>query len=160
MLVCKKCGLELLDDEQVCPNCGTPVGQGAENSAQPEQPQYPQMKDPRSEYTAGGKDWTAEFSPDDIAQNQALAIIGYIIPLVSIIAGLAGTSKFLKFHANQALMLILAGILLSFIILIPVLGIMLSIVGIVIQIMGLVFACQGKAKQLPLIGGITIIKWY
>lgn len=160
MLVCKKCGLELLDDEQFCPNCGTPVGQGTENSAQPEQLQYPRMKDPRSEYTAGGKDWTAEFSPDDISQNQALVIIGYLMPLVLIIAGLAGRSKFLKFHANQALMLVLAGILTSLTYVMPALGVMLSIVDIAIQIMALVFACQGKAKQLPLIGGITIIKWY
>ena len=136
-------------------------------------------KDPIYGYPIKGLDRTAEFSPDDISKNKAIAIIGYIISPLLIIAGLAGRSKFLKFHANQVLVCIVSIIVLAILLIgsftsfalftllyIPNLVVAIPLIGIcvlsviVFRIMGFIFACQGKAKQLPLIGDITIIKWY
>lgn len=164
MLICKKCGLELLDDEAFCPNCGTPAAYSRSEYAPTGQAAASQYKDPRSEYTVKGRDYTAEFQPEDIAENKTLAVIGYAFPIVTIIASLDSSSKYLKFHGNQALLIALAVTLLALLSLIPIVGIIIAFICInavfVLQFVGLIFTCQGQSKQLPLIGGITLIKWY
>ena len=92
-----------------------------------------------------------------------LAYIGilFLIPLLA-----AKDSKFARFHANQGLILFLAGIVASIasgiLVWIPVIGwlisILLSIALLVFMILGIVNAAQGKAKELPLIGGIKILQ--
>ena len=114
-------------------------------------------------------DTTGEYDPADIEQNKVFAILAQlgILVLVPILG--AKESKFARFHANQGLVLVIAAIAIGIVIgilqFIPVLGIIFSIVGwiinialLVLCIIGIVNACNGKAKELPLIGSIKILK--
>lgn len=100
----------------------------------------------------------------------ALAYLGFLffVPLVA-----APGSRYARFHANQGLVLFifLAAYSIVFSILsfifgfIPVVGwvvrIILSLLYLVfvaLMVLGIVNAATGKAKQLPVIGGITILK--
>lgn len=87
-----------------------------------------------------------------------LAYLLFFLPLIA-----CPESRYAKFHANQALLLLITGIVGNVILgIIPVIGWMLMpIFGIgvlILGIMGLVNGFGGKAKQLPLIGKFTIIK--
>lgn len=88
-------------------------------------------------------------------------IVAYITWIGWIVAFCAGTKQESKFHLNQALVIWLINIILAILANIPVVNIVagiLSIVMFVFWIIGLVGACQGKEKELPLIGGIKILK--
>lgn len=102
----------------------------------------------------------------DAEKNKAMAIIGYILPILFFIPLVtdAKNSAFAKFHANQQLNLLLAAIAVNIVgTIIPILGWFIilplgSIALIVIAIMGIINAAQGQMKPLPLIGGFTLIK--
>jgi len=105
-------------------------------------------------------------SPSDAEKNKALAIVGYIIPILFFIPLVtdAKNSPFAKFHANQQLnfllflvigyiasgilMLVLIGFLLYFLVLIG---------NVVFLIMGIINAAKGEMKELPLIGGFKLL---
>ena len=93
--------------------------------------------------------------------KKVTGIVAYITIIGWIIAFLAGDKEGAKFHLNQALVLVLAGLILNVLSRIPFLGIVFGLVSIVVfvfQIMGLVYAIQGKDKEVPLLGGIKILK--
>lgn len=93
--------------------------------------------------------------------KKVTGIVAYITIIGWIIAFLAGDKEGAKFHLNQALVLVLAGLVLSVLSRIPFLGIIFSLVSIVVfvfQIMGLIYAIQGQDKEVPLLGGIKILK--
>lgn len=102
----------------------------------------------------------------DVEANKAMAIIGYIIPILFFVPLLsdAKNSPFAKFHANQQLNLLLAAIAVNIVgSIIPVLGWFIilplgSIALIVIAILGIINAVKGEMKALPLIGGFSLIK--
>ena len=88
-----------------------------------------------------------------------LAYLGFLflIPLLA-----APNSRFARYHANQGLVLFILEAITSAISFIPFVGWIpggiLGIFGLVLTIIGIVNAANGQAKQLPLIGGITILK--
>lgn len=103
----------------------------------------------------------------DVEKNKAMAIIGYIIPILFFIPLLSEESKkspYAKLHANQQLNLLISWIVVNFVGgFIPVLGWFLilpigSIILIVLMIMGIINAAKGEMKKLPIIGGFEIIK--
>lgn len=102
----------------------------------------------------------------DAEKNKAMAIIGYIIPVLFFIPLVtdAKNSVFAKFHANQQLIILLAAIAVNIVgTIIPFIGWFIilpigSIALIVLAIMGIVNAAKGEMKKLPLIGGYQIIK--
>ena len=102
----------------------------------------------------------------DAEKNKALAIVGYIIPVLFFIPLItdAKNSPFAKFHANQQLILLLAAIAVNVVGgIIPFLGWFIilpfgSIALIVLAIMGIINAAKGEMKKLPVVGGIEIIK--
>lgn len=101
------------------------------------------------------------FDPQDIEKNKTMAGLSYIIFFLPLLV--CPESKFGKFHANQALILLLVGIVGNIILgFIPIIGwllLPLFVVAVLIfGIMGLVNGLGGKAKQLPIIGKYTIIK--
>ena len=98
-----------------------------------------------------------------------MGILSYLSWLVLIPLIAAPKSPFARFHANQGLILaiieIAFGIVLGALSLIPVIGIVfniiLSLLGLVFllfSILGIVNAANGKAKELPVIGKIRLIK--
>jgi uncharacterized membrane protein len=101
----------------------------------------------------------------DVEKNKAMAIVGYIIPILFFIPLVtdAKNSPFAKFHANQQLNLLLAAVVVNIVGgIIPFLGwfILLplgTIFLIVVAIMGIINAAKGEMKELPLIGGFKLI---
>lgn len=101
------------------------------------------------------------FDPADIEKNKTIAGLAYLLFFLPLIS--CPDSRYGKFHANQGLLLLIFGIGGGFILgLIPIIGTILAIfypiVVMVFGIIGLVNGFQGKAKRLPLIGKINIIK--
>jgi len=86
--------------------------------------------------------------------KKVTGIVGYIGWIGWIIAYLAGDKEGAKFHLNQALVLNIASLLSV----IPLLGWVVSILVLVFWIMGIVAAIKEEEKELPLIGGIKILK--
>lgn len=116
---------------------------------------------------ANKKEWSGNtqqeeiFDPADIEKNKTMAGLAYLIFFLPLLA--CPESRYGKFHANQALLLLIVGIAGDIILgLIPIIGwilipIFLIVIG-VFGIMGLINGFGGKAKRLPLFGKFTIIK--
>ena len=103
----------------------------------------------------------------DAEKNKVMAIIGYILPILFFIPLLSDESKhspFVKFHANQQLVLLIFAIVVNIVgSIIPLIGWFLilplgCIFLFVLAITGIIRAVKGEMKKLPLIGGIEIIK--
>src|SRR4030042_4481420 len=101
----------------------------------------------------------------DAEKNKAMAIIGYIIPILFFIPLVtdAKNSPFAKFHANQQLNLLLAAVIVNVVGgIIPFIGWFIilplgTIFLIVVAIMGIISASKGEMKPLPLLGGLHMI---
>ncbi len=156
MAFCTKCGATIDNNAAVCPNCGAPQ-QAAQNNNTNVNPAPVSLE---------GGDYTATMDPNDIAQNKVMGVLAYIglLFLVPLLA--APNSPFARFHANQGLILFIAdiviGVVAGVLAIIPIAGLILSgILGLGITVMiilGIVNAATGKAKELPLIGKIRILK--
>ena len=96
-------------------------------------------------------------------------IVAYLTPLGFILAFLVGTKAESRFHLNQALVLILAEVLVEIVdailahipLINVVASILLAIVAIglvVLWIMGLVSAIKGEEKPVPVLGEIQLLK--
>ena len=107
-------------------------------------------------------DHTDEFSPEDINKNKAVAIVAcfwilFFVPLVA-----AKDSGFATCYANQGRILFITGIILSvaggILSHVPFVGFILQLlVGLVslgMFVFLLVNAANGKAKELPIVGGV------
>ena len=114
-------------------------------------------------------DYTASFDQNDIQQNRVMGVLSYLGILVLIPLFAARESPFARFHCNQGIVLALAEVILSFAVRIfgrlLLVGWIIRLVGglgglalFVFAIMGIVNAINGKAKELPLVGGFQILK--
>lgn len=100
--------------------------------------------------------------PKDVEDNKVMALLSYIGVLVLVPLLAKKDSKYAQFHAKQGLVLFLAEIANGILYLIPgvnfvwfFVGWIVSIFFIVLSIMGIMNAYQGKAKELPVIGGLA-----
>ena len=101
------------------------------------------------------------YMQEDIENNKVMAGFSYFLFFLPLIV--CPESGYAKFHANQSLLLLIAGVVGNVILgIIPVLGWMLMpVFGIgilILGIIGLINGFGGKAKPLPLIGRFSIIK--
>lgn len=120
------------------------------NSQQASQQSY------NSQYTTGNT-----FDNNDIEKNKTIAGLAYFLFFLPLIA--CPDSKFGRYHANQALLLLIVAIAGNIVLgLIPIFGwVLMPFYGMAVfafGILGLVNALGGKAKPLPLIGQFSIIK--
>ena len=98
--------------------------------------------------------------------SKATGIVAYISIIGWIIAYFAGDREGAKFHLNQALVLDLSMIVVSFatsiLAFIPLLGGLvgglLGLAMFVLWIMGIVYAAKEEEKELPLIGMIKLLQ--
>lgn len=117
-------------------------------------------------------DTSQAYTPEDIRDNKAMAILSYIGILVLVPLLAAKDSPYARFHTNQGLVLFIGEAILSIILgivqalalrsllIFTVLSVIVSLLWIpfaVWAIMGIVHAAQGQAKELPLIGHIRIL---
>lgn len=172
MAFCGKCGTKVEEGIKFCPSCGAAMspspgqttngkGQGQNDFAN------------RIQGLNNTNDETASFNPADIEQNKFFAILAYLSWLVLVPLFAAKGSKYARFHANQGLVLaiteivwwIVEGILSRIIygvswrlgFLVSILG-LVNIVFVLLLIIGILNAANGKAKELPIIGKIHILK--
>ena len=114
-------------------------------------------------------DYTASFDQNDIQQNRIMSVLSYLGILVLIPLFAAKESPFARFHCNQGIVLALAEVFLSIAgkILgrLPLIGWIIKLVAalggialFVFAIMGIINAVNGRAKELPLVGGFQILK--
>ena len=101
------------------------------------------------------------YTTEDIEKGKTMAGLSYLIFFLPLVV--CPESKYAKFHANQALLLLITGIAGNVILgIIPVIGWMLmpffGLGVLALGIMGLINGFGGKAKRLPLIGKFTILK--
>lgn len=157
MAKCPKCGVELDDNAKFCNACGEKLTTETATASDAVNDAVEKIKDLNN--TA---DTTADFDAKDIEDNKILSLFSYlgILFLIPLLA--APNSKFARFHTNQGLVLFIANIIVSVIAVIPLLGWIVggiaSIVTFVLMILGIVNAVTGKAKDLPIIGKIRILK--
>lgn len=108
-------------------------------------------------------DNSAMYDTQDIQDNKiwaALSYVGILFILPLLVNG--GNSRYGKFHANQGFILFLAGIVCgiagAILGMIPIIGgilsALLSLALLALTIIGIINAANGKAKELPLIGGL------
>ena len=103
----------------------------------------------------------AAFDPEDIAANKVKAILAYFGILVLIPLFTAKESKFARFHTNQGLILLICCVVAFALSRIPSLAAiawLLYVAIFILAVIGIINAAKGKAKELPLIGKIPIIK--
>lgn len=163
MMYCNKCGTRLEDGTKVCTNCKAVL----------EQPNATKDYGARLQELNQTADSTMEFDPEDIRQNKTLAVVAYLGILVLIPMFAAKESKFARYHTNQGLVLflleiafaavynVLTSIFLAISWRLYFLGSMLSLVWLVfmvVSIIGIINASKGRAKELPMIGQIRILK--
>ena len=180
---CPNCGAVLNDTAKFCNKCGTPVGAAAPRPAPRPAPQSFQRPAPRSpaaqpvpSFKKGllRGDLTAKFSPEDIRRNKGMAVLAYLGPLVLIAIFASKKSRYARFHANQALNLVLgymavwgyfkvAAALLN--LLFGGLGDALSgilyiaaLAVCILGLMGMFHAASGKAKELPIWGKKRVLR--
>ena len=111
------------------------------------------------------EDLTGSFDTNDIEQNKAISAIAYI-PILFIVPMLATQSPYAKFHANQGLIMTLTciilniasrilGFVLEWVPILPTLvSAVFSLSSLALLIIGIANAVQGKAKKLPIVGGL------
>ncbi len=163
MAKCPNCGAPMEDNAKFCPSCGAPVNETPKTENQGEQNKnenfFTQLNDT--------PDTTADYTKEDIDKNKVMGVLAYLGLLVLVPLLAAKDSKFARFHSNQGLVLLIAegicSVLSAILSLIPFWLIRLPIYLVqialfVLAIIGIVNAAGGKAKELPLIGKITILK--
>ena len=119
------------------------------------------------------EDATARFEHADIMQNRGRAVCAYLGVLVLVPLFGAKNSGFARFHADQGLALLVAGLAYNFIVgilatavlgfswgLYPLLRIirLLGLFFPVLAIAGICNAARGKAKELPVIGKLRLLR--
>ena len=163
MANCPKCNAALEDGAKFCTACGEKV-EAADSAAKTEAPQNDTVAAAADSLKKlnNTPDSTDQFDAADINDNKILAALSYLSWLV-LIPLLVSKSRFVKFHANQGLILFIASFIVGVVAVIPILGWLVSFVGgivtFVLAIIGIVNVVNGKAKQLPIIGKFTLIKY-
>lgn len=172
MPFCRQCGMELKEGVRFCPGCGTPVEEPARTAQQNSADRENSFE---SSFAAAFNtaDTTAQYDPADVEKNKAMGVLAYLSWLVLIPIFAAKDSRFARFHANQGLVLLIAsavfgvvrGVLSAILLAISehlyFVTVILSLLGLVflaLTIIGIVNAATGKAKELPVIGQIRILK--
>ncbi|MDR0197919.1 MAG: hypothetical protein LBI36_06870 [Oscillospiraceae bacterium] len=165
MAVCDKCGKYMDDGETVCRSCGS-AAKGAANFGNFD------FNKTFNDFM-NTSDSTGEFDESDVKGNYGAAVLAYLPLLFVITLLVASGSKFAKFHANQGIVLFIFEIVLGAAVgvvkivfgVVPGIGGMLAwIVGVVAGLFtflliaaGVINAANGRAKRLPVIGGIDIL---
>ncbi len=172
MAFCRYCGTEIPEGSAFCANCGanvnTQYNAQEQNNAQFNN-QYNAQNNTQGKNFAdtinnlnNTPDTTAEFDHADIEANKVLSLFAYlgILFLIPLLA--AKDSKYARFHSNQGIVLFLCSLAVNVLRVIPYAGAVLASVGsiivFVLAIIGIVNAVTGKAKELPVIGQIKLLK--
>ncbi|MCL1848146.1 MAG: zinc ribbon domain-containing protein [Clostridiales bacterium] len=172
MAFCTNCGVQIDDKVKFCPSCGEAVN--PEKSEQQQSGQFQRSVDQGVErltqIAQDVADVTEEMDQADVEKNKAMGGLAYILFFLPLVT--CPDSKYARFHANQGLLLLIlviaANMASSLIRTVFRWGLLRSIASIAtsilflavtaIAVIGLINGFTGKAKELPVIGKIRIIK--
>ena len=142
-------------------NQGTPAEQGGSAPTPPPAPPQGGAPTPPPAPPAPGAGYSEQRPAPVNDTSRLLAALGYLFGVVAIIALLIDpykNEKFVRFHAWQAIGLLVAWVVTGMASAIPILGWIatpiLSIVIIVFLVMGAIKAFQGEYWEMPVIYGI------
>lgn len=150
MAYCKKCGAEIPDGAKSCPKCGAGTASEFLNK----------VNDLWEDFN-DTDDFSHNMNKNDISDNKLMALLSYLWLLVLIPLFANKNSDFVRFHTNQGLVLLICNAIIGILSLIPVIRIaaaLLEIVAFIIMIIGIINVANGKAKELPIIGKIRLIR--
>jgi len=100
-----------------------------------------------------------EIDPADAGNNKLMGILAYLGVLVLIPLIAAKDSKFVRFHVNQGLILLICSVVSWFVgSLSATLAWVLNIAIFVLAIIGIYNVVKGETKELPLVGKFRIIQ--
>lgn len=144
--------------EKFCPQCGAPIEEGAVQCrycrAPLEQENRVQLS---QEYSQ--KERT------DSSNDKIYGILAYLGLLVLVPIFAAPKSAYVRFHANQGLVLIIAELIITFSARIlgslwgfSLIFLLARLVCFAFAVIGLVAAARGEQKELPFIGQIHLLK--
>jgi len=178
MRFCGKCGNPLPDDAHDCLRCGA--------TANDQYAEVKSPKRTFSDFFQNilcMQDYTEQYSPEDISHNDGMALLAYLGVLVLIPLFAAKDSPYARFHTNQGLLMFLAGVLCNLLgwagrsvsemaqqysgligSVLSVLSVVLGIVGlirivpVICRVIGIYNTFQHRARELPIIGTIRIIR--
>lgn len=115
------------------------------------------------------EDNSSSFGKDEAEKGKVMGILSYI-GILSLIPFFAEKeNKYVVYHAKQGVNLfiiqVIVGLVLGILGKLPlvggIFGLISSIIGLlflILSIIGIVNVCKGKAKELPLVGKIKIVK--
>jgi uncharacterized membrane protein len=173
MAFCSKCGTQMGDGVKFCPSCGNPAEGNQQQQQQYQQPGPGANSSNTFQNMMNTSDTTGSFHPQDIATNKTMTILAYLGILVLIPLFAVKNSPYTRFHANQGLLLFICEAILGILWMIIASALMfvwglltffsiifwlVSIVLLVLAILGIVNAVNGRAKELPVIGKIRLLK--
>ena len=152
---CPKCHSNVKRGEDYCPECGESL---KENGKKKYEGGFP-VPEKQAE----------NFDPEDINANRIFGVLSYFGFLVLIPILAAPRSGFVRFHANQGLILLIVGTVLQILSgvlkTVPVIGFIGSIIGalttliiFIWMILGIVHAVNGQSRELPIIGKYRLLK--
>lgn len=167
MKVCPKCGAQTEDDAKFCAACGFSFLEAAQSAPQPEQQQqqqYQQQQYQQQQYQqpvppVAPAPQAPLYQPENPC-DKALGIVAVLCGFLGVLVAYFGgdvdgkRSDYLRFYANEGLMLALFGLIG----LIPFVGWIWSIFNFVCMIIAIVYACKGETRPVLFYGTLRIIK--
>ena len=171
---CKYCGAYISGRAEKCPACGKRINYKAEDTAYSRK-NAPDEQEERRAYTyeneAEGSKAEEERESgsrrvevdEDVKRNRNISFLCYFGILFLIPYLMRPQSDFVKFHSNQGLVLLIAsvvgGALAGFVPLLDGLAdLAVEILILIGFVKGLINVYRGEKKELPIIGGIKILK--
>lgn len=169
MSFCSKCGKELADGVAFCPSCGNAVNAQQKSAADA----FSDGVNSVINDIQNTADHSSGFDPADIEDSKVLSLFAYLGLLFLIPLLARPNSRYARFHTNQGIVLFLldilvwvAGIVLNVLtlrlfplfVMVRLIMTLLNLGLLALSILGIVNAVTGKAKELPLIGKINILK--
>ncbi|MEX2515164.1 MAG: hypothetical protein WD335_03475 [Candidatus Paceibacterota bacterium] len=132
-----------------------------ENEHEEKKPQREEHEESAATQQATDESGAEKSASPQIDNKTAMGILCYLGILVIIPIVLAKDSKFVMYHANQGLVLLIAAVIVSVVAPIPIIGWAIGFFGwiavVILAIMGIINVTNEKKKPLPLIGGIKLI---
>lgn len=171
-MFCPNCGNQIDVNQKFCTNCGAPIqvtetvenptyaeGMTFEQQTSYQQSQYQQSQYQQSQYQQPNY---PQYPQNQYQYQQSsgtmsaktTSLVAYLTWIGLLIAFLAGDREGAKFHLNQALVIMLFGLLGM----IPFIGWIWSIFIFICWIIGLIAAINQTETEVPLIGKIRILK--
>lgn len=152
MAFCENCGKSSGDDSRFCPYCGQAMD--GRNK-----------QDYSNNYGDGGKRGSGYdggyYDPRDIEDNRGICILNYFGPFLLIPLLLRPNSPYIRFHANQGIILLIVSICVSALSRLPLFGWLFGLVGgiftAVCVILGIINSLGGHSNELPIVGSFRIL---